>query len=165
MHTVPFEYLPEIRERKIFPFRSSPLPSPAPSRISSSSSRYKETVTAPAGDLPYALTAAGISILAEPGPAGRKVKGRENTSLPPELKQHHRHHIYHADHSMGHWDVQNDMNPWLAHENIPKWSTSSKAYGNCYAHPMQKYSFGVRNRMSLFQCHNRSPSLFNPQAF
>jgi len=158
MHKIPHEHLPEVRERKIFPFRPSPLPSPAPSVISSNSSRYREA-NSPPTELPYALTTAGISILAEKGPAARGHK------LPEDLKRHHGQHIYNSEHSMGHWNVQNDINPWLAHENVPKWTTSSQMYGNHYHHPCQTYSYAIKNRMPAFQCHNRSPSKFNPQAF
>jgi len=158
MHKVPYDALPEVRERKVFPFRPSPMPSPAPSVISSNSSRYREANKEPT-ELPYTLTAAGISILAEQGPAARGNK------LPRALKQHHRQHLYDASHAMGHWQVENDMNPWLAHENVPKWSTSSQMYGCHYYHPCQTYARGVKARMPTFQCHNRSPSKFNPQAF
>ena len=60
-------------------------------------------------------------------------------------------HVYGSYKNFGHWNVENDQNPWLVNENIRKWSTSSQMIGNHFNHPHQKFARGMRNRMPTYQ--------------
>ncbi|CAD7926368.1 unnamed protein product [Amoebophrya sp. A25] len=160
MHTVPHEQLPEPRERRTFPFGGTPLPSPAPSAVSSSSSRWKIHKPGQKPELPYILTAAGIEIIGEPGPANQNV--RSKSEVPKIMRQNLKHHIYNAYNSFGHWRVENNLDPHLVAENIPKWSTSNNSYGHHYYHPHQKFARGFKNRMPVWQYDDSRRFVYYP---
>lgn len=159
MHKIPFEHLPEIHERRIFPFNPSRVPSPARSgRVSQANSVVQSAINTPKGNprqnRPYLLTAHGIEMVAEPGPTlrGRSHLPRDQRNKRPDgLDKTYTHHVYRSNHEFGHWNVSNNVNSFLAYEAIPNWSTSSRDYGIHYQHPLQTYSHGVRNRMPDFQ--------------
>mmetsp|Transcript_19864 Transcript_19864/g.46194 ORF Transcript_19864/g.46194 Transcript_19864/m.46194 type:complete len:159 (-) Transcript_19864:74-550(-) len=155
MHKVKPEALPEVFERKVFPFRPSRPPSPAESRLSSGTlSRHAATTRS----LPkkYILTSHGIEFTQEPGPALRSTlstTGAETvgTSHLTGLDRTIRSHKYKDGHEFGHHCVENNVNPFLAHYRMPKWSTTSNMYGNHYKHPEQTYPRAMKNRMPVFQ--------------
>eukprot|EP00746_Dinoflagellata_sp_MGD_P000753 gnl/MRDRNA2_/MRDRNA2_101371_c0_seq1.p1 gnl/MRDRNA2_/MRDRNA2_101371_c0~~gnl/MRDRNA2_/MRDRNA2_101371_c0_seq1.p1 ORF type:complete len:163 (+),score=10.95 gnl/MRDRNA2_/MRDRNA2_101371_c0_seq1:80-568(+) len=161
MHKVHHDHLPEVRERRVFPFAPSALPSPAESRASVSSSRLRESIHSPRDgfpQLPYTLTSHGIDVLGERSPALRaKSMPRHLRPLdhpkPGALDRHFSKHVYNANHEFGHHSVTNDVNPFLAHHSIPKWQTTSEDYGVHYAHSAQTLSHGIRNRMPVFNMH------------
>eukprot|EP00439_Symbiodinium_sp_Y106_P061219 s687_g9.t1 len=71
------EHLPEVYERKTFPFNPSAGPSPVDSRLSTpaisvQSSRHR----ALGGNRPHVLTTHGLEFIAEPGPAVHPAFGR-----------------------------------------------------------------------------------------
>ncbi|CAD7932978.1 unnamed protein product [Amoebophrya sp. A120] len=165
MHTVPRDALPEPRERRTFPFGGTPLPSPAPSAISSSRSSRSQTAAYKQGDkpeIPYILTAAGIEIIGEPGPASREYVPSK-TPIPRIMRQSHKHHLYNAYNNFGHWDVRNNMDPFLVAENVPKWSTTSYNYGSHYYHPQQKFARGLKNRMPVWQYDDSRRFCYYPE--
>jgi len=112
------------------------------------------TPTHPRAHLPFVLTAHGIEMVAQPGPALRGREGlprQERAKRPDELNKTYSHHIYSSRHEFGHWNISNNVNPFLAYQALPNWSTSNKDYGVHYSHPYQTYSYGIRNRMPDFQ--------------
>eukprot|EP00747_Dinoflagellata_sp_TGD_P163406 gnl/TRDRNA2_/TRDRNA2_182048_c0_seq1.p1 gnl/TRDRNA2_/TRDRNA2_182048_c0~~gnl/TRDRNA2_/TRDRNA2_182048_c0_seq1.p1 ORF type:complete len:164 (+),score=21.37 gnl/TRDRNA2_/TRDRNA2_182048_c0_seq1:98-589(+) len=160
MHTVQEEHLPEVYERKCFPFRPSRPPSPCSSRMSSSTLRRhkdKAAVENKAGR-PYVLTTHGIEFSNEPGPALRSLSTpsmrRQLDAVGDthrDLDRTHRKHNYSTNHEFGHHMVSNDVNPFLAHYRLPKWQTTNDLYGNHYKHPEQRYTRAMKNRMPVFQ--------------
>mmetsp|Transcript_52727 Transcript_52727/g.123310 ORF Transcript_52727/g.123310 Transcript_52727/m.123310 type:complete len:159 (+) Transcript_52727:63-539(+) len=155
MHTVRPDQLPEVHERKVFPFKPSCPPSPAESRLSTGalSKHVSRTRSMPKK---YLLTAHGIEFSQEPGPALRStLRGAEaqgaGTSHLTKLDKTLRSHKYTDYHEFGHHCIENNVNPFLAHYRMPKWSTTSDMYGSHYRHPEQTYPRASKNRMPVFQ--------------
>eukprot|EP00933_Yihiella_yeosuensis_P045806 TRINITY_DN4121_c0_g1_i1.p1 TRINITY_DN4121_c0_g1~~TRINITY_DN4121_c0_g1_i1.p1 ORF type:complete len:168 (+),score=7.20 TRINITY_DN4121_c0_g1_i1:100-603(+) len=163
MQHVKPEHLPEVHERRVFPFKPSRPSSPAVSRMSTPGvSRTREFHASQAGKRPYVLTTHGVEYIAEPGPSvhpDRRSRsltssaGIDTVSLRQSQADHnrtHSRHLYKAAHEYGHHEVANNMNPFLAHYRIPKWSTSSGMYGEHYKHPEQTYTRPIKHRMPVF---------------
>eukprot|EP00929_Paragymnodinium_shiwhaense_P024838 TRINITY_DN15176_c0_g1_i1.p1 TRINITY_DN15176_c0_g1~~TRINITY_DN15176_c0_g1_i1.p1 ORF type:complete len:209 (-),score=27.89 TRINITY_DN15176_c0_g1_i1:117-743(-) len=62
-------------------------------------------------------------------------------------------HTYRDSHTFGIHMVENNVNPFIAHEKMPSWQKSSESYGVHYKHPLQTYSRPYRNRLPQFQIH------------
>mmetsp|Transcript_40616 Transcript_40616/g.77995 ORF Transcript_40616/g.77995 Transcript_40616/m.77995 type:complete len:166 (+) Transcript_40616:52-549(+) len=161
MHKVKHEHLPDVQERRVFPFRASQPSSPAASTLSASAMAQLTQRLAPQhGPRPFTITAHGIELIAEPGPtihqAARSRSSTTRSALEPRrsgmanLHQTHPRHAYTSSHEFGHHSIANDVNPFLAHDRLPKWETTSSMYGVHYKHPQQTYSIPVKNRMPVF---------------
>mmetsp|Transcript_66269 Transcript_66269/g.167956 ORF Transcript_66269/g.167956 Transcript_66269/m.167956 type:complete len:170 (+) Transcript_66269:185-694(+) len=165
MHKVKHEHNPEVYERRIFPMKPSRPVSPASSRLSTGAlSRHTRRATE--GERPHVLTAHGIEYIREPGPALHPGLRSKSQSLPRQidgaassaqlrsdmagLDKTHRRHVYHSNHEFGHHSVANNVNPFLAHYQLPKWETTSNNYGVHYKHPEQTFTRPMRNRMPVF---------------
>mmetsp|Transcript_38538 Transcript_38538/g.92601 ORF Transcript_38538/g.92601 Transcript_38538/m.92601 type:complete len:190 (+) Transcript_38538:57-626(+) len=168
MDDIPPTELPEVVERRMFPFGPSRLPSPMSSRCSSIRAASSRSVphsdrSGSSSTLKYRLTTAGVEVVREPGPATRTRRHLETLSrnsgtpvrMPDHLNKSHRRHTYDPKHEMGHWQVANDVNPFLAHYEIPKWSTTAGEYGTHYRHPQQTYNHSFKSRMPRNVMHSR----------
>ncbi|CAK9002238.1 Uncharacterized protein SCF082_LOCUS7259 [Durusdinium trenchii] len=157
------EHLPEVYQRRTFPFNPSRGASPADSRLSTPAiSVQTERHRALGGNRPHILTTHGVEFIAEPGPGVHPLDARSSSTLSRSqprttgtvrgdgLDKTHRDHAYNSAHMFGHHDVRNNMNPWLAHYRIPKWETTSTMYGEHYRHPEQTYTRPIKNRMPVF---------------
>uniref|UniRef100_A0A7S0FIV2 Uncharacterized protein n=1 Tax=Pyrodinium bahamense TaxID=73915 RepID=A0A7S0FIV2_9DINO len=147
-------------ERKVFPFKPSRPSSPAESRLSTGAlARTAQRLTV--GPRPYMMTSHGIEFVAEPGPAmhpglrsrSETMSTRSRRSDMAGLDHTHSRHLYSSTHEFGHHSVANDLNPFLAHERLPKWETTSSMYGVHYRHPEQTYTRPLRLRMPVFKIH------------
>mmetsp|Transcript_58359 Transcript_58359/g.156173 ORF Transcript_58359/g.156173 Transcript_58359/m.156173 type:complete len:159 (-) Transcript_58359:58-534(-) len=158
MHQVKKEHLPEVHERRVFPFRASRPSSPAPSRLSTGAlGKTQQRLTA--GARPYSLTTQGVEFIAEPGPTLHPgLRSRSATASTrggmAGLDHTHSRHLYSSMHEFGHQSVANDVNPFLAHHRLPKWETTSSMYGVHYRHPEQTFTRAVKNRMPVFRIHS-----------
>eukprot|EP00931_Biecheleriopsis_adriatica_P103574 TRINITY_DN78387_c0_g1_i1.p1 TRINITY_DN78387_c0_g1~~TRINITY_DN78387_c0_g1_i1.p1 ORF type:complete len:168 (+),score=2.53 TRINITY_DN78387_c0_g1_i1:144-647(+) len=163
MHKVKPEHLPEVNQRRVFPFAPSRGPSPADSRLSTPAiSMQSERHRTLGGNRPHVLTTHGLEFIAEPGPAVHPATGRSQsltsrsqartpgTIRGDGLDKSHKGHAYSTANEFGHHDVRNNMNPFLAHHRIPKWETTSTMYGEHYKHPEQTYTRPMKNRMPVF---------------
>mmetsp|Transcript_78857 Transcript_78857/g.124517 ORF Transcript_78857/g.124517 Transcript_78857/m.124517 type:complete len:164 (-) Transcript_78857:69-560(-) len=162
MHKVKHDHLPEVHERKTFPFKASNPPSPADSRLSTPA---LSRTTRQARDNAHktTLTMHGIEFSNEAGPAARsrstpsvRSRGLDGYSSRGDmagLDTSHRGHTYAAGHEFGHHCTANNVNPFLAHYRIPKWQTTNDMYGTHYRHPEQTYARPMKNRMPVFQIH------------
>mmetsp|Transcript_85987 Transcript_85987/g.199932 ORF Transcript_85987/g.199932 Transcript_85987/m.199932 type:complete len:157 (-) Transcript_85987:54-524(-) len=155
MHTVKYEQLPEVHQRKVFPFQPSRPSSPAPSRLSSVA-LDKTAHRLTSGPRSHVLTVGGIEYMAEPGPAVRSrsetISSRGRNDMAG-LNHTHSRHNYSSAHEFGHHSVANNMDPFLTHQRLPKWETTSGMYGSHYKHPEQTYTRVVKNRMPVFKIY------------
>mmetsp|Transcript_81278 Transcript_81278/g.143368 ORF Transcript_81278/g.143368 Transcript_81278/m.143368 type:complete len:168 (-) Transcript_81278:39-542(-) len=163
MHKVKPEHLPEVNQRRVYPFAPSGGPSPAYSRLSTPAiSVHSQKHRAAGGDRPWILTTHGVEFTAEPAPAVHPGNGRSRsltsrsersaagTIRGDGLDKSHKTHLYSSAHEFGHHDVRNNMNPFLAHYRVPKYETTSTMYGEHYRHPEQTFTRPIKNRMPVF---------------
>lgn len=73
--------------------------------------------------------------------------------LPSELLRTIPNHVYDSSHSFGHQRVENDVNPFRAHYELPKWAKSSDEIGHHYRHPQQTFTHAFNNRMPLLMAN------------
>eukprot|EP00928_Gymnodinium_smaydae_P059081 TRINITY_DN4231_c0_g1_i1.p2 TRINITY_DN4231_c0_g1~~TRINITY_DN4231_c0_g1_i1.p2 ORF type:complete len:166 (-),score=27.16 TRINITY_DN4231_c0_g1_i1:106-603(-) len=151
------EHFPETVQRSVFPFNPSAPPTPAESRLStpalSRHTRRHQTSTR-GGTQPYVLTTHGIEYIDVGGPAMPRSHSlpqlsRSDRGHMAGLDVKHSRHKYDDRHEFGHHNVINNVNPFLAHFRIPKWSTTSDAIGIHYRHPEQTYRRVQKNRMPI----------------
>eukprot|EP00927_Polykrikos_kofoidii_P074489 TRINITY_DN70490_c0_g1_i1.p1 TRINITY_DN70490_c0_g1~~TRINITY_DN70490_c0_g1_i1.p1 ORF type:complete len:196 (-),score=5.46 TRINITY_DN70490_c0_g1_i1:147-734(-) len=91
------------------------------------------------------------SVRGSPGGGERGCLSARGTPRGAEANVTLPSHRYAPGHSFGIHDVRNDVNPFLAHYQIPKWTKTSECYGAHTKHAEQTYSRGQRNRMPVFQ--------------
>mmetsp|Transcript_33155 Transcript_33155/g.72281 ORF Transcript_33155/g.72281 Transcript_33155/m.72281 type:complete len:163 (+) Transcript_33155:154-642(+) len=161
MHKVRRECLPEVHERRVFPFRPSPPPSPSESRsstpwpIAPPTEAPTRPPRRPVSSQGFSLTVHGLEyVVPRPSKSAEGPRpGRRRSGAASAGAKVHRRHVYSTGHVFGHLQVENDINPFIAHEKLPKWQTTSQSYGVHYRHPEQNYTCASRSRMPVFQIH------------
>mmetsp|Transcript_57916 Transcript_57916/g.161628 ORF Transcript_57916/g.161628 Transcript_57916/m.161628 type:complete len:157 (-) Transcript_57916:80-550(-) len=152
MHKMNPAHFPEAVHQSVFPFKPSRPSSPQESRLSTPALRRHIDRVSTRTHRPYLLTQHGVEYRQEPGPSLPR-----STSLPQMsrgdmtgLDRTRSRHCYRETHEFGHHEVGNNVNPFLAHHRLPKWQTTSEAYGVHYRHPQQTYLRAQKNRMPVF---------------
>jgi hypothetical protein len=175
MDNVPIRELPEVSERRTMPF----APSRPPTTVSPRLDKIPTIGAGRAGEFRLTHTGVEIVAEPGPAvrryddrldlrsnrsgrstQSGRSIprsaSGPVGTEKPPpwelpsELRRTITNHVYDSTHSFGHQRVENDINPFRAFYELPKWQKSSDEYGHHYRHPQQTFNHSFNNRMPHF---------------